>query len=292
MKRLLAVLLALILSLSLCACNKDKPDGDNVPDNVVPPSEEVTVSEAEQDSPDVSVSEITNVLDLEEDVTLDTSISEEAPNASSADEEDIVVDDEEPEIDISQIIDIHEYKAFEKLYLLNSDRVHARFMEAVSYDGEYISGTEREIFILGEDFVYITDGTHKMFTQDGNVHIKDYENEVMCIYEGGFEEEEGDRFGYGILNYKNIYVSEADNATIEVFEIDTYGGKINSTWTFYDDGTFTVADLIDDSGAYYFYSFEFVDNTFLKVEMQRSYADAAPGVELTLITVEEYEQNY
>ncbi len=295
MKKLLAILLALILALSLCACNKDKPDG-NVPDNVLTPSGDVTTSADEQETPAVSSSEATEASQPDEDVTSDTSVlEEEAPTTSETkEEEEIIIDDEpedEPEVDITEIIDIHKYKAFEQLYLLNSDRVHAKFMEAVSYDGEYISGTEREIYILGDEFVYITDGTHKMFTQDGDVHVEDFENEVKCIYEGGFKEE-GDRFGYGILNYKNIYVSEEEDATIEVFEIDTYGGKINSTWTFYNDGTFTVADLIDDSGAYYFYSFEVVESAFPEVEMQQSIAHAAPGVELELITVEEYEQNY
>ncbi len=296
MKKLLAILLALILALSLCACNKDKPDG-NVPDNVLPPSEDVTTSADKQETPAVSSSEVTEASQPDEDVTSDTSVTEEeVPETSKTDkeEEEVIVDTEsedEPEVDITEIVDIHKYKAFEQLYLLNSDRVHAKFMEAISYDGEYISGSEREIYILGDDFVYITDGTHKMFTQDGDVHVEDFENEVKCIYEGVFEEE-GDRFGYGILNYKNIYVSEEEDATIEAFAIDTYGGRINSTWTFYNDGTFTVADLIDDSGAYYFYSFEVVESTFLEVEMQRSIAHAAPGTQLELITVEEYEQNY
>ncbi len=299
MKKLFAVLLMLIFALTLCACNKDKPTGNNVPDNVIPPK---TTEEIGSDNsvstpvlPDEQVNEVTSAEAESEVETQPSEEEEPSKSQSETDDAEVIIDDEDgetgPFIDISEVIDIHEYKTFECLYLLNSDKVHAKFMEAVTYDGEYVSGTEREIFILGDEFAYVTDGTHIVATKGDDVVIIDYDNEIICTYEGGFEMEEGDRFGYGIENYKSISVTEEDGVITEVFEIETFGGVITSTWTFRKDNTIIVTDVIDDSGAYYVYDFEKLEKSFSQIEMQRVSALPAPN-NLREISVEEYEENY
>ncbi len=303
MKKLLAIMIALALALSLCACNKDKPTGNNVPDNVIPPktTEEVTATADEahdETEPSEQVSEATTPLEEDNEAVTDEAVAEDdEPDETQPEDEEFVIEDDEeegPYVDIAEVIDIHQYKAFESLYLLNSDRVHAKFMEAVTYDGEYILGTERELFVLGDRFAYITDDSLKIFNDpdNGEVTLVDYANGVMCKYEEGEYIEEGDRFGYGIENYVNISVTEEDGVVTEVFEIETFGGTITSTWTFCKDNTIVVTDVIDDSGAYYVYDFEVLEKAFLTSEMNGAVAFAAPGPELELISVEEYEANY
>lgn len=262
MKKLLAILLALILMLSLCACNKDEPDG-NVPDNVISPSEDVTTSAEGDDSPAVSSSEVTDVSNPDEDVPSDTSDHEDETPTTSAtdDDEEIIIDDEpeeEPEVDIAEIIDIHEYMAFEHLYLLNSDKVHAKFMEVISYDGEYVIGTDREFFVNGTNTVYIN-GSEKIIIDEDTVWVCDTDSMTYYSYENDHSEDSYDRFGYGILNYGNVSVSEEDGIVTEIFEIRDGESVITSTWTFYDDGSFTVYDSASDSDGYYYYTFEFAD---------------------------------
>lgn len=306
MKKLLAMLLVLTLALTLCACNKDKPTGSNVPDNVIPPKTTEEVTQPNDDNtpvtqPSEQAGEAADSSLPEEELTPDETLPQEdgeEPKPDDEDNDEVVIDDgdeeEGPYVDISEVIDIHQYKAFESLYLLNSDKVHAKFMEAVTYDGEYISGTEREIFVLGDRFAYITDDSLKIFNDpdNGEVTLVDYANGVMCVYDEEDYFEEGDRFGYGIENYENISVTEEDGVVTEVFEIETYGGTITSTWTFCKDNTIVVTDVIDDSGAYYVYDFEVLEKAFLTAEMNGAVAFAAPGPELELISIEEYEENY
>lgn len=295
MKKLLTIILALTLVFTLCACNKDIPSGGNTPDNVVPPKD-TTASTAEAVTEPTQQSEVTTLDTLESEAESSEASLEDEPDITEPQDDDsaeIVGDDDEeegPYIDVAEIIDIHEFKAYECIYLLNSNEVHAKFIEAISYDGEYVSGSEREIYVKGDEFVYITDGTHIIATHYEDVHVIDYDNGVYCIYEGGFEEE-GDRFGYGLENYVNVSSSEENGVITEVFEIETMGGTITSTWTFDSDGTFTVVDMIDDSGAYYYYTFEILEDSFLTVDMNRASAVSAPN-SLRLISVEEYEENY
>lgn len=267
MKKLLAIILALILVLSLCACNMGTPGG-SVPDDVVTPSEDVTTSADGQESPVVSSSDVTDVSEPEEDVTSSTSAHEEAPTASEPDEEEVVADDEleEPEVDIAEIIDIHEYKAFEYLYLLNSDKAHAKFMEVISYDGEYVIGTDREFFVDGADTVYIN-GTEKIIISDETVIVCDSDLMTYYSYANDHAEDGYDRFGYGLLNYVNVSVSQEDGAVTEVFEIDEGGSVITSTWTFFGDGSFTVHDSASDSDGYYYYAFEFANEDVSDMSM-------------------------
>ncbi len=294
MKKLLIILLALTIALVLCGCNKDTPAGNNTPDNVVPPKEQTTSANEPVTEPTQS-SEVTTLPTSESEAESSDIMTEDVPETGPKenDEVEIVDGDEEegPYTDISEVIDIHEFKAYECIHLLNSDKVHAKFMEAISYDGEYIAGSEREIYVLGDEFAYVTDGSHIVATSGEDVIIIDYSDNYICTYEGGLVEEEGDRFGYGLENYVNISSDEENGVVTEVFEIETYGGTITSTWTFNTDGTFTVVDLIDESGAYYYYTFEVLEDTFLKVDMQRASALPAPN-NLREISIEEYEENY
>ena len=293
MKKLLTIFIAFALLITLCACNKDTPAGNNTPDNIIPPKEQTTTSAdtAKESEPDASEEAVTTTQSSASEETSETStLDEEDTDETKPQDDEVVIEDEDgeegPYADISEVIDIHQYKAFECLYLLNSDKVHAKFIEAVTYDGEYVSGAEREIFVLGDKFAYITDDSLKIFRRDdGEVTLVDYANGVMCKYEDGEYIEEGDRFGYGIENYENISVTEEHGVITEVFEIETFGGTITSTWTFCKDNTILVTDVIDDSGAYYVYDFEVLEEAFLTAEMNSAVAFAAPGPELELISI-------
>lgn len=292
MKKLIILLLAFALALSLCGCKEDTHTGNNVPDNVVEPKQTTKPSDnVGQPSAPTDEPYVTELPSDEEDSS-DTSYSDEAPDETEpSDKDDAEIIDDESGNKTDETVDVHQYKAFESIYLLNSDKVHAMFMEAISYDGEYITGAEREIYVMGDEFAYVTDKEHIIATHYDDVYVIDFANNVYCIYEGGFEEEQGDRFGYGIENYTPISTSEDGGVITEVFEIETYGGTITSTWTFFADGTFTVVDLIDESGAYYYYSFDVLEKSFSTDDMYRASALPAPN-DLVLISVEEYEENY
>lgn len=152
------------------------------------------------------------------------------------------------------------------LELLNSDHVHAKLIEAVSYDNEETSSIEREYYVDGENAVYIN-GSQKIIMDADTVTVADLDNMTYYRYErqGG---EGSANFGYGIDNY-SFYFTEtsSDGTRTEVYNVSAHGGTLVSTWTFFPSGTITVSDVSPEFGSYYWYSFELIETDVSGMDM-------------------------
>lgn len=240
MRRLTALILAILMTACLCACKNN----ENPPEQTLGTSDSVA-EEVVSSTPDESEAPATSEPDVSESPATSDSQKEEKP------EESVTLGEEEEEG-----LDGYEYKAFEIISLINSDRVHAKFSEAVSYDGEYISATENEIYIDGGNRVFVVDNT-KIIMSDGIAHAVDFDEMAYYTYE--YDPEEYERvFGYAPTEYVPISHTDEDGKIIEVYVIEQYGSTITSTWVFETDGTFTVSEVNEQAGSFYVYTFEVV----------------------------------
>lgn len=238
-RRVTALILAVLTAFCLCACKNN----ENIPEQTLGTSDSVN-EEVVSSVPDES----------EAPATSEPAVSEDEQTSDSQEEvpaESVTLGEEEEDI-----LDDYGYRAFEIISLLNSDRVHAKFTEAVSYDGEYISATANEIFIDGGNKVFIVDNT-KVIMSNGSAYAIDFEQ--MALYSYSYDPDEYERvFGYDTDEYLPISHAEENGVITEVFAIEQYGSTITSTWTFEADGTFTVSEVNEQAGSFYVYSFEVV----------------------------------
>ena len=238
-RRLTALMLAVLMAVCLCACKNNK----NPPEQTLGTSDSM-VQEVVSSVTDTSEEPATDAPDVSEDAKTSDSQEEEPEESVSLGE------DEE------EIFDDYGYRAFEIVSLLNSEKVHAKFSEAVSYDGEYISATENEIYVDGGNRVFVVDNT-KIIMSDGVAHAIDFDEMAYYTYE--YDPREYERvFGYALEEYVPISHTEEDGKITEVYVIEQYGSTITSTWVFETDGTFTVSEVNEQAGSFYVYTFEVV----------------------------------
>lgn len=240
--------------LSLCSCGSD------------------TVAEQDVTTAEEMQNEVTTTLPDSEIQTLPSEYTSNTESWESPDEpddesrpddalgKDNSIPDSADEDDEEIIEDGPDTKALDILRRLNSTSVHAVFTEIISYDGEYIVSSEREIFISGGYSVFTTDST-KIIIDGVNVTYIDFDDMYYYTYPYNAEEF-SNTFGYDIAKYTLIGSEEADGTLTETYSISQYGNEIVSTWVFSSDGSFTVKDVNAEAGSFSYYTFEALDNDF------------------------------
>ncbi len=233
---LIAAFTAVIIAAS--GCGKEPVAIDpNIPDNTVPPLVQTEAS-ADGTAPAAPA----------------TSVSEDTQADTTAATEEVFTDETTVgQTDAPVTETVPDTRATEYLKLLNSDSVHAAYLEISSIDGENMFSTRREYFVNGSDRIYINDD-YKTLIQNGTVTYIDPEAGIYYSYP--YEGEYGLEFGYELPLYRLVSSSEEDGALTEVYSIEGYG--LTSTWKFESDGTVKVSDRYD-SGSFTLYTFETVD---------------------------------
>lgn len=244
MKRILPLLIAAVVLFTLCSCKQNDTDS-NQDTRQSDISSEVT--------PDTSAPQTTTIPSEIEQITSQDESSDEREQTTVSFEEDDS-DDEDEEI----IEDEINSKALEMLRHLNSDKVHAKFVEMISYDGEYIAASDREFFVSDGYAVFLSDSS-KIIIDGVSVTVTDLEE--MTYYTYPYNEEEfSNNFGYDIGLYQLTDSTEENGTLTETFRIEQYGNEIVSTWVFSPDGSFTVKDVNTDAGSFSYYSFEILNS--------------------------------
>lgn len=258
MKKLLALFICLTLIFSLSACgNKNNDPSESGSGAPSPSSPETTDPQPPVASlPEEPISEITSVSEITQPSTEPVPEStqpekQDEPDASKTNQE------QRQDSENAELSDF-DMRAIDCLKILNSSKVHAKLIEAVSYDNEQVSSSEREYFINGRNAVYINDDM-KIVMTDKEVTVID--NDAMTYYT--YEREPGedeDNFGYALDKYEFVSSDiEADGTLIETYSISVLGGSLVSTWTFFPDGRITVSDVSKEFGSYYWYKFDLIE---------------------------------
>ncbi len=251
MKKLFIVLISAMLLLSLCSCAKpkDEPITDEPLGTVDAPDESLPVS---TDDPSV-----TTEPDIPEDTTSPTS-EEPLPEDTTSTSED-----EEAEV-VAVEIDLN-CRAGDTLELLNSDKVHTRFTEAVSVDGENVYGGIIEYFVDGDKMVFIDNDTRIIIDGDRQI-ICDGADQTYIVAE--YDAQHAERiFGYDLSAYTFLYEEEEEDCHVEYLTVEQYGNMLTSTWRFYDDGTIAVSEGSEDAGAFTAYHIDFIDTDLSGMDM-------------------------
>ena len=246
-KTLCLTLVAALACALLSSCGKDLSDTQDPNPHG---SEQTAVTEG-------TVSQPTGETTLSTEVTT-------APQTAA--EEASGVSETQPAVTEEVSIEDLGLRAVECLELLNSDRVHARLIEAVSYDNESTSSITREYFIDGDNAVYINDN-QKVIIQGTEAMVIDLDELSFYTYEVD-PTENADNFGYGIDNYSFYSTNtSADGTVTEVYNVYAHGGTLVSTWTFLPSGTITVSDVSPEFGSYYWYSFDIIEDDISQMDM-------------------------
>lgn len=245
MKRFLTLLLATVLLLTLCSCKQNDTDG-NQDTRQSDTSSEVTS--------DTSAPQVTTTPNESEQITSRDELTAEQEKTTDSPKEDGSDDEDNEEI----IDDEINSKALETLGLLNSDKVHAKFVEMISYDGEYIAASDREFFVSDGYAVFLSDSS-KIIIDGTSVTVIDLDE--MTYYTYPYNEKEfSNNFGYDIGSYQLTDSAEEGGTLTETFKIEQYGNEIVSTWVFSPSGDFTVKDVNADAGSFSYYSFEILND--------------------------------
>lgn len=257
MKKYIAAFLTALTALSFFGCEKNEnKNPSDIPDHTVSHTQNGDLPALSTDIP------------AESDGGLSTDDSVSVPNETEPSQ---TTNDSSAESSASSAeddIEISEFplKAMEYLELLNSDKVHAKLIEAVSYDNENIQGTEREYFVDGENKVYIN-GSQKIIMTEGLATVVDLDELTYYTYEPD-EDEESAEFGYGAENYELVSSgTDEDGIITEVYSVSAHGSVLTSTWIFYPGGKFTVADVSPEAGSYYWYEFSVLETDTEKMDM-------------------------
>ena len=237
-------LMTVFLMLCSCQTGENSPGGsqNGIPNNTVshqPDSEPSTEPSYDSAQPSESMSQ---------DSSLPQELTEQAEASIEDSQKEPDGEDEQPTVSYLM--------AMECMELLNSDKVHAKLIEALSYDAEEASSIEREYYVDGESAVYIN-GHQKIIIDGGIVTVIDTEESTYYSYPKDDGEELG--FGFGQENYtlEDITVAE-DGTTTEVYSVNAHGSRLKSTWTFSPDGGVTVAD-VSEFGSFNYYIFEIIE---------------------------------
>lgn len=253
-----AIIAALVMVSSLCSCGKSEAEPeitepqvskeDNVPDNVVPP-----ITQAPPET--IDSLDTTEPPETGEDETTDpTSVSEANqpgdkvtnPNQTEPAEND------DPSITY----------AIRYLNYMRSDKIHIKFVEVSSFDGENIFSIGREVFVDGSNRIYINDSVTTMI-RDGIVTVIDYDSGTYYSYpdDGTYSPS----FGYDLDSYRHISTEETDSGFSEIYTISENG--ITSTWTFSNDGSLMrVSDRSLDDGYFTLYNFEAINSDISEMD--------------------------
>lgn len=249
MKRI-ALIITLIAAALMSACGQKgeiaatgETLAPNVPMFTVAPETEPAVET--EITPDTA-SEATDPVPPETEA--EASVSETEPE--EADEEVIEDTPEEPDT-----------RAMECLKLFNSDKVHAKFVEAYAVGEGEITSTTVEYFINGYDRVYLTNDTGTIIT-GGVAAFVDYYNKTYYTYpeEGGY----GLDFGYDRDEYELESTSEENGVLTEVYKVEAE--NLESTWEFYPDGRIKVSDITYD-GLFRLYDVEILESDVSKMDV-------------------------
>ncbi len=252
MKKLLTILISAALLFSLCSCAKphDEPITDNPSGTLDQPDDSLPVST--QDT------EVTTEPTVPENTTPPTSeepVSEDTTSISEDEEEDDVV---EIEIDLN-------CRAGDTLDLLNSEKVHTQFTEAVAIDGENVYGGIIEYFVDGDKMVFIDNDTRIIIDGDTQI-ICDGADQTYIVAE--YDAQHAGRiFGYDLSAYTFLYEEEEEDCHVEYLTVEQYGNMLTSTWRFYDDGTIAVSEGSEDAGAFTAYHIDFIDTDLSGMDM-------------------------
>lgn len=233
-----AVFAAAVISAS--GCGKEPVARDpNIPDNTVAPLTQAAADTAPYEAPADGTDAPTEAATTAEELPVsETSSGEYAPE---------------------QVEDSLDTRAMEYLKLLNSDSVHAVYLEISSIDGENMFSTQWEYFINGSEKIYISDD-YKALIKDGTVTYVDLEAKIFYSFPA---EEAGDssepEFGYDMSLYRLISSSEEDGVLTEEYSVEGLG--LTSTWKFESDGTVKVSDRFD-GGSFTLYTFDTIESAF------------------------------
>lgn len=248
----LCLIACAVFAFTGCADKKDNSTS-GIPNNTVPHRDENADDQTNNTSSDSS--------NITTGSVQGPTISDTTPTSDNfSDTEPAGTSSEEPDTDEP----IYDCRAFGYLRLLNSDKVHAKLIEAVSYDNEQAVSIKRELFISGSECVFIND-SQKTIISDGQATVIDLDNKTYYTIP---YDDESENFGYGIDNYTFVSSSnEDDGSVIEVYDVTAHGSEIKSTWTFFPNGTITVADVSKEFGSYYWYSFDVIEDDISKMDM-------------------------
>ena len=255
-------ILALLLSATiLCSCGKkgeEEPGtlasvDPNIPANTVAPeTEEIfgseigTPTEAVVTEPDETLPETAAQPETEPETEVITENTTEEPEETEPETSYA----EEPEPD-----GLLDTRAMECLRLINSDRLHLKFVAADSYDGEQIYTTSAEYYVDGSNKVYIVNSI-KRIIRGTEITVIDNDNAFYMTYEdpAGYTL----HFGYALSDYKLTSETETE----EVYEIE--GEDVTSTWSFDGDGI-KIADRRAD-GSFTLYDIEILSDDLTGID--------------------------
>ncbi len=236
----------------LCSCGNSVADepaaSGGTPDNTVSRSETSAIAESLP-------------------VSTAATVATEAPVTTDADETAASqTDGQDGQDDENVSIEELGLRAPELLNLLNSNKVHAKLIEAVSYDNETTSSVQREYYVDGDNAVYIND-SQKIIMSGDTVTVVDLD--ALTYYSYARSPGEGTaNFGYGLDNYSFYSTDTSDDGTVtEVYTVSAHGGSLVSTWTFFPGGNITVSDVSPEFGSYYWYSFEIIESDTSEMDM-------------------------
>ena len=211
------------------------PTEANVPDNVVHPTAPTEPSEEIGEG------------------SSDISETDDTPQSEQSSE--IEENSEPEEIEETETAD-DETKAMTYLKLLNSDKIHVKFVQVSSFDGENTYSVEREFYIDGSDRIYINDNLRTV-VHAGRVTVMDLDEGTYYSYDD--EGDYGLNFGYYPSMYTLLSSSYENGELIEVYSVDSMG--LTSTWTFSDDGGIKVADRGLDESYFDLFNFSVIDTS-------------------------------
>ncbi len=167
MKKLLTISLVLCLCLSLFGCSKPKDD------HITPGGPTETFDLPEDTLPfEESQTSVTSSDSPFDTVTLPTEDTE----ATSETSDEVTEEQEDEPVRELPKEEYPDCRAGDMLRLLNGEKAHAKFTEAVSYDGEHMSTGNLEYYI---------DGIDMMFIDDYNCIIMDGVTQIVIDFESG-----------------------------------------------------------------------------------------------------------
>lgn len=241
--KIIALLTALCTAVMLVSCGEKEvvAKDPNVPDNIISKPLDTSVSTVSENL--LSVESLQPVTSAETPDETTVSAQTEEPVTTSEESENVP----EPPLDT---------RAMKCLDIMNSDRVHLKFLQFTSFDGENISTVDREFYINGDDKIYVNDNV-KTILHGSTATVVDYDEKVFYSYE--VEGDIGLNFGYDRNLYELVSTSEENGVYTEVYTVT--GTGITSTWEFSEDGSIRVSDCREDTDIYDLFSIELIEDS-------------------------------
>lgn len=250
MKRLLIILIAAAL---LAGCSKPAKN-DTTPPSTEADTQAVTEASTEATTAEATLPTEETTVSATEATTEETTVTTtEATTVTEA-----ATAETTPEVTI-------DCRASDMLRLLNSDKIHVKFTEALTVDGENMYSSTIEYYVNGNKMVFIDD-TVKIIIDGDKQYVFDTSDNSLIVdsYDSAHA---GPIFGYDLWNYTFQYEEELENSVIEVLTVTQYDNVMTSKWYFYDDGTLLINEGNDDVGVMTAYSFEIISDDLSGMDM-------------------------